>query len=130
LVCFRRKRVHFNFDERGKNLEKVGEGLIAANATVVAVASAPIEFIFPWQNVGGKPVLRIAVPTDKQYLTFASEAFQPIIETLPGANNSLSITLVAIVAQAQPISTQQARAVTVAAAAAYHEFRRCELPIL
>lgn len=54
------------FDERGRNLEKVGEGLFAANAHSVAVDSRTHRVYFPLQNVNGKPVLRIAVPTDKK----------------------------------------------------------------
>ena len=54
------------FDEHGKNLEKIGEGFFAANAHSVAVDQRTHRVYFPLQNVGGKPVLRIAVPTDKQ----------------------------------------------------------------
>ena len=54
------------FDERGRNLEKVGEGFFAANAHSVAVDSRTHRVYFPLQNVGGKPILRIAVPSDKQ----------------------------------------------------------------
>jgi YVTN family beta-propeller protein len=54
------------FDERGRNLEKVGEGLFAANAHSVAVDSRTHRVYFPLQSVGGKPVLRIALPSDKQ----------------------------------------------------------------
>jgi YVTN family beta-propeller protein len=54
------------FDEHGKNLEKIGEGFFAANAHTVAVDQRTHRVYFPLQNVGGKPVLRIAVPTDKQ----------------------------------------------------------------
>ncbi len=54
------------FDERGRNLEKVGEGFLAPNAHSVAVDSRTHRVYFPLQNVGGKPVLRIAVPSDKQ----------------------------------------------------------------
>ncbi|HXL79229.1 MAG TPA: YncE family protein [Pyrinomonadaceae bacterium] len=54
------------FDERGRNLEKVGEGFFASNAHSVAVDSRTHRVYFPLQNVGGKPVLRIAVPSDKQ----------------------------------------------------------------
>lgn len=54
------------FDERGRNLEKAGEGLFAANAHSVAVDSRTHRVYFPLQNVGGKPVLRIAEPSDKQ----------------------------------------------------------------
>jgi YVTN family beta-propeller protein len=53
------------FDERGRNLKKVGEGLFAANAHSVAVDSRTHRVYFPLQNIGGKPVLRIALPTDK-----------------------------------------------------------------
>ena len=54
------------FDERGRKLEKVGEGFFAPNAHSVAVDSRTHRAYFPLQNVGGKPVLRIAVPSDKQ----------------------------------------------------------------
>ena len=54
------------FDERGRSLEKIGEGFFAPNAHTVAVDQRTHRVYFPLQNVGGKPVLRIAVPTDKQ----------------------------------------------------------------
>ena len=54
------------FDERGRKLEKVGEGFFAPNAHSVAVDSRTHRVYFPLQDVGGKPVLRIAVPSDKQ----------------------------------------------------------------
>jgi len=54
------------FDERGKSLVKIGEGFFAANAHSVAVDQRTHRVYFPLQNVGGKPVLRIAVPSDKQ----------------------------------------------------------------
>lgn len=54
------------FDERGRALEKIGEGLLAQSAHSVAVDSRTHRVYFPLQNVGGKPVLRIAVPADKQ----------------------------------------------------------------
>jgi len=54
------------FDARGRNLEKVGEGFFASNAHSVAVDSRTHRVYFPLQNVGGKPMLRIAVPSDKQ----------------------------------------------------------------
>jgi YVTN family beta-propeller protein len=54
------------FDERERNLEKVGAGFFAPNAHSVAVDSRTHRVYFPLQNVGGKPVLRIAVPSDKQ----------------------------------------------------------------
>jgi len=53
------------FDERGRNLEKIGEGFFASNAHSVAVDSRTHRVYFPLQNVGGKPVLRIAQPSDK-----------------------------------------------------------------
>ena len=54
------------FDERGKSLVKISEGFFAANAHTVAVDQRTHRVYFPLQNVGGKPVLRIAVPSDKQ----------------------------------------------------------------
>ena len=54
------------FDERGRNLEKVGQGFFAPNAHSVAVDSRTHRVYFPLQNVGGKPVLRIALPSDNQ----------------------------------------------------------------
>jgi YVTN family beta-propeller protein len=54
------------FDERGKSLVKIGEGFFAPNAHSVAVDQRTHRVYFPLQNVGGKPVLRIALPSDKQ----------------------------------------------------------------
>src|SRR2546425_2395909 len=54
------------FDERGKSLVKIGEGFFAANAHSVAVDQRTHRVYFPLQNVAGKPVLRIALPSDKQ----------------------------------------------------------------
>ena len=54
------------FDEHGRSLEKIGEGFFAANAHTVAVDQRTHRIYFPLQNVNGKPVLRIAVPSDKQ----------------------------------------------------------------
>jgi YVTN family beta-propeller protein len=54
------------FDEHGRNLEKVGEGFLAPNAHSVAVDSRTHRVYFPLRNIGGKPVLRIAEPSDKQ----------------------------------------------------------------
>jgi YVTN family beta-propeller protein len=54
------------FDEHGRNLEKAGEGFFAPNAHSVAVDSHTHRVYFPLQNVGGRPVLRIALPSDKQ----------------------------------------------------------------
>lgn len=53
------------FDERGHALEKIGEGFFAARAHTVAVDSSTHQVYFPLENVGGKPVLRIALPSDK-----------------------------------------------------------------
>ena len=53
------------FDERGRNLEKVGEGFFAPDAHTVAVDPSTHRVYLPLQNVGGKPVLRIALPSDK-----------------------------------------------------------------
>lgn len=52
-------------DERDRGLEKVAEGFFAPNAHSVAVDSSSHRVFFPLQNLNGKPVLRIAVPTDK-----------------------------------------------------------------
>jgi len=54
------------FDERGRNLERVGEGFFAPNAHSVAVDSRTHRVYFPLQNVGGKPILRIALPSDNR----------------------------------------------------------------
>ena len=54
------------FDERDRKLEKAGEGSFAPNAHSVAVDSRTHRVYFPLQNVGGKPTLRIALPSDKQ----------------------------------------------------------------
>ena len=53
------------FDEDGRNLEKVAEGPFAPNAHTVAVDQRTHRVYFPLQNLNGKPVLRIAVPSDK-----------------------------------------------------------------
>src|SRR5260370_4446142 len=54
------------FDERRRNLEKIGEGFFSANAHTVAVDQRTHRVYIPLQNVNGKSVLRIAVPSDKQ----------------------------------------------------------------
>jgi len=54
------------FDEQDKNLVKVAQGFFAQNAHSVAVDQRTHRVYFPLQNVGGKPVLRIALPSDKQ----------------------------------------------------------------
>lgn len=48
------------FDVRGRNLEKVGEGFYAPGAHTVAVDSRTHRVYLPLENVGGRPVLRIA----------------------------------------------------------------------
>jgi YVTN family beta-propeller protein len=53
------------FDERDRSLQKVGEGLFAPNAHSVAVDPSTHRVYFPLQNINGKPVLRIAIPSDK-----------------------------------------------------------------
>src|SRR5215813_8708449 len=53
------------FDERDRALQKIGEGLFAPNAHSVAVDPSTHRVYFPLQNINGKPVLRIAVPSDK-----------------------------------------------------------------
>jgi len=53
------------FDERDSGLQKVGEGLFAPNAHSVAVDPSTHRVYFPLQNINGKPVLRIAVASDK-----------------------------------------------------------------
>jgi DNA-binding beta-propeller fold protein YncE len=52
-------------DEHDRGLTKVAEGFLAPNAHSVAVDSSTHRVYFPLQNLNGKPVLRIAVPTDK-----------------------------------------------------------------
>jgi DNA-binding beta-propeller fold protein YncE len=53
------------FDEHDRELKEVFRGFFAANAHTVAVDSRTHRVYWPLQNVGGKPVLRITVPTDK-----------------------------------------------------------------
>jgi YVTN family beta-propeller protein len=53
------------FDEHDRSLQKVGEGLFAPNAHSVAVDPSTHRVYFPLQNINGKPVLRIALPSDK-----------------------------------------------------------------
>ena len=54
------------FDEKDRGLQNIYTGFFAANAHTVAVDSRTHRVYWPLQNVGGKPVLRITVPTDKQ----------------------------------------------------------------
>jgi YVTN family beta-propeller protein len=53
------------FDVRAGGLEKVGQGFFASDAHSVAVDSRTHRVYFPLENRGGKPVLRIAIPSDK-----------------------------------------------------------------
>ena len=53
------------FDEHDRSLQKVAEGFFAANAHSVAVDPNTHRVYFPLQNLNGKPVLRIAVPSDR-----------------------------------------------------------------
>src|ERR1043165_4469696 len=53
------------FDERDRALHKAGEGFFAPNAHSVAVDTNTHRVYFPLQNINGKPVLRIAGPSDK-----------------------------------------------------------------
>jgi YVTN family beta-propeller protein len=52
------------FDEHDRTVTKVGEGFFAPHAHTVSVDERTHRVYFPLQDVGGKPVLRIAVPTD------------------------------------------------------------------
>lgn len=54
------------FDEQDRALKEVFKGFFAANAHTVAVDSRTHRVYWPLQNVGGKPVLRVTLPTDKQ----------------------------------------------------------------
>ena len=53
------------FDEREGKLDKVASGFFASNAHTVAVDSVTHRVYLPLENVDGKPVLRIVVPSDK-----------------------------------------------------------------
>jgi DNA-binding beta-propeller fold protein YncE len=53
------------FDEHDRSLQKIGEGFFASNAHSIAVDPSTHRVYFPLQNVNGKPVLRIAAPSDK-----------------------------------------------------------------
>ena len=53
------------FGEHDRSLQKVAEGFFAPNAHSVAVDSNTHRVYFPLQNLNGKPVLRIAIPSDK-----------------------------------------------------------------
>jgi hypothetical protein len=53
------------FDEQDRNLQTLGEGLFAPNAHSVAVDPSTHRVYFSLQNINGKAVLRIAIPSDK-----------------------------------------------------------------
>jgi len=53
------------FKEQGQTLNKIGEGLLAANAHSVAVDQQTHRVYFPIQNLHGCPVLRIMEPHGK-----------------------------------------------------------------
>lgn len=53
------------FDEKEGNLVKIGEAFFAAKAHTVSVDSSTHRVYLPLENIGGKPVLRIAMPLDK-----------------------------------------------------------------
>ena len=52
------------FQERDRKLDKISEGMLAPNAHSVAVDSRTHRVYFPLQDVDGKPVLRITIPSD------------------------------------------------------------------
>lgn len=54
------------FDEKKDALETVGKEFYAANAHTVAVDSATHRVYLPLENLDGKPVLRIASPSDRK----------------------------------------------------------------
>ncbi len=49
------------FDERGRTLRKVAEGFVAVEAHAIAVDPRTHRLYLPLQDVGGRPVLRVAV---------------------------------------------------------------------
>jgi YVTN family beta-propeller protein len=53
------------FDVRAGGLDKVGQGYFAPDAHSVAVDSRTHHLFFPLEKIAGRPVLRIAVPSDK-----------------------------------------------------------------
>ncbi|HJP91640.1 MAG TPA: YncE family protein [Pyrinomonadaceae bacterium] len=54
------------FDEHDRTLQNVFLGFFAANAHTVAVDSRTHRVYWPLQNVGGKPILRITLPSDQK----------------------------------------------------------------
>lgn len=53
------------FDEKNGALETAGKGFYAAKAHSVAVDSTTHQVYLPLEDIKGKPVLRIALPSDK-----------------------------------------------------------------
>jgi len=53
------------FGEKNGALETAGKGFYAAKAHSVSVDSISHRVYFPLENINGKPVLRIALPSDK-----------------------------------------------------------------
>jgi YVTN family beta-propeller protein len=51
------------FDEHGTALTKVGQGMVASRAHVVAVDAATHRIYLPLEDVGGHPALRILAPS-------------------------------------------------------------------
>jgi DNA-binding beta-propeller fold protein YncE len=54
------------FDEKNGRLERVASAFFAKGAHTIAVDSVTHQVYLPLENINGKPVLRIVVPTDKQ----------------------------------------------------------------
>lgn len=54
------------FDVKNRDLIKIGQDFYATDAHTVAVDSSTHRVYFPLEDVNGKPVLRIARPSDKQ----------------------------------------------------------------
>jgi YVTN family beta-propeller protein len=53
------------FDEQGRDLEKLGQSFLAKNAHSVSVEQRTHRVYFPLEDIGGTPVLRIMIPSDK-----------------------------------------------------------------
>jgi len=53
------------FDVHDHSLVKVAGGFLASNAHTVAVDNSTHQIYFPLENVNGKPVLRVVIPSDK-----------------------------------------------------------------
>lgn len=50
------------FDERGRTLRKMAEGFVATGAHTIAVDPRTHRLYLPLEDVGGKPILRVAMP--------------------------------------------------------------------